>query len=164
MERLIQQEEIMASQKETLQKLGLWATPELAEKYKYRLSPDALLLSAPERADIETVANLVYCEGGFLDGAIKLYSKTLIPQFRSKPVGSLVVRALSSGIGKKEIPMQDVASRLPFICRLDLMRAKTENSEEPLFKIAEVEGDKTHGFGYLTIIDLFRQKFLGRND
>lgn len=166
MERLIteiQESEILSAQKKFLETVGLWSTPALSEKYKYRLSPDVLELTQKEKAELEEIAFLIYAPGGFIDGSIKLLAKTSSPQFRATKTGGAVWRALTAGIGKVEIPIQMIGEMRPFVCRLDLLKA-SQNGDGPFFQIAELEGDKTHGFGYLTIMDFFRKSFMNRSD
>lgn len=156
---------ILDAQSKFLERVGLWTTPDLKEKYAYRLSPDCLKLSNKEKKDLEEIANLIYAPGGFLDGSLKLFQKTLSPQFTGVATGGIVRRGLTAGIAKREIPIQEILSeQKPFIVRLDLVKLKRKNESDPSFQIVEVEGDKTHGFGYLSIMDYFREEFVGRKD
>lgn len=165
MERIfLSDEQIVAAQEEILRKGGLWSTPELKSKYAFRLSPDALEILSDERKDLEELSFLLYAPGGFFDGAMRLYQKSLDPRFTSTPVGSIVRRGLTNGIPKRELAIQGIFPEPPVLSRVDLIKTQNGDSSSKRFQIAEIEGDKTHGFGYLTLMDFFRREFMGSED
>lgn len=154
--------EILQSQAKFLRDIGLWRNSVLFEKYSYRLSPDALFITEEEKRQLDEIAALLYLSGGFFDGSLQIFNKTASLQFRSTRTGGTVARALTSGIKRSEIPLQNAfPSQKPFICRLDLVKTQRQ---EPAFQVVEIEGDKTHGFGFLSIMDYFREQYMGRRD
>lgn len=97
----------------------------------------------------------MYQDNGFLRGSIRLYIATANPKLSGFPVWGFLSRSLRIGIPKNEIDLQQLyPDQLPSVIRLDL----AERSDDPTFQIMEVEGDKTHAFGYSTIADLVRDK------
>ncbi len=127
------------------------------EKFAFRLSPDCLEFTEGQRAEMEEINDLMFGEGGFLKGSLKLFDRTLTdPRFTSTPVGSRVVRTLSVGIPKIERGIQRAfQSQIPAMVRIDLALTQKEGPDEPSLRIMEIEGDKTHAFGFVTMIDLF---------
>lgn len=155
---------MVAAQEFFLEQAGLWANPELKEKYLYRLSPDVHTMTKQEKIQLNEISHLIYAQGGFIDGAISLFEYVSNPKTQSTKTGGVLWRCLSSGIAKSELPYQSRTHKPPFVCRLDLMSVKNPGNLQPLFQIAEIEGDKTHGFGYLTMIDYFRSLFYNKAD
>lgn len=135
---------------------GIWNSPD-DEKYRYRLrlSPDLFPISPESLAELKTINELMYQDNGFLRGSVSLYTATANPKLSGFPVWGFLSRSLRTGIPKNEINLQQLYPNwLPSIIRLDL----AERSDNPLFQIMEVEGDKTHAFGYSTIADFVRDK------
>lgn len=153
-ERLLPSAELalMQSQAQTLEKLGLWAGSN-KDKFAFRLSPDSLELTRAQKDELEEINELIFGQGGFMQGALALFDKTFDPRFTSNPSGGKVARTLSLGTPKceKEI-LQTFRSQVPALVRLDLALTGAGNTS---FKILEVEGDKTHAFGYATMTDMF---------
>ncbi len=144
-----------ADQERLLVSLGLWATPDLRGKYSFRLSSEVLALSKAEQTELNTISDLIYSRGGFFDGAIRLFNQALNGN-------RAIYDILAAGLDKQELDLIDPVSLTPpFISRADLMRTA---DQKQLFQIAEIEGDKTHAFGYASILDLLRNQTMDRDD
>lgn len=153
--------QIIAAQERIIVESGLWSTTSLRQKYEFRLSPDALCLSASQRREMENICGFLYQKDGFFEGSMKLYRLSLDQRFASTHVGGTIKRALTAGIPKREIPFQGIVPDAPLFSRVDLMET---NDGKPAFMSAEIEGDKAHGFGYLTLVDSFKEMFFGVRD
>lgn len=145
--------EIVRTQDSLLEDTGFWDSPSARKKYAFRLSPDQLELSSDEKAELEELNALIYGENGVLKGAVRLFAKTRQQQFASRREFSKIGTTLKIGLPKNERGIQDTYPLdVPAIVRLDL--ARTNGSASTRFKIMELEGDKTHAFGYSTLIDM----------
>lgn len=143
---------IVKSQEEFLREVGLWTGEASRSKYGFRLSPDSLEITASQRMELTEINDLVYSEGGFLDGSMELFRQIFNPRFTSTKVGGRISRALRMGIPRQEGPIQrSFQTQIPAIAKLDLALA----CSGPAFRILEVEADQAHGFGYVTIADRF---------
>lgn len=128
---------------------GIWKTLEDEKcRYRLRLSPDTFPITPECLPELQTINDLIYADGGYLEGAISLYTAAVDPKLSGFPVWGLLHRSLGTGILKIENDLQLLKPKqLPAIVRLDL----AETLGSPSFQIMEVEGDKTHAFGYSTI-------------
>lgn len=138
------------AQAEFYERIGMWS-PFDAGKYDFRLSPDVLELTLVQKKELDEMAMLIYGEGGYLDGSVRLIKLTEDPKFTGTRVGGAIRKSLFFGIRKDEQALQLVDDVLPFISRLDLVLTDGSDADNTSFKIVEVEGDKTHAFGYVTM-------------
>lgn len=139
----------------------LWTSYDF-ERFKFRLSNEALVLSPEESAELKTINTLLMAQDGFVRGAVKLYEKTLNPKFAGKTVGGMIRKTLTSNVSSVDLAfINSNLDSLPFLVRLDLVKLRNERTGSPIFQIVEIEGDKTHAFGYVTFPKLTRNMFSG---
>jgi len=147
---------LVQSQARFLEEIGLWEAGSDKGRFAFRLSPDVLELNFEQKAELEEINDLMFSRGGFFDGANRLFDRTFDQRFISTNTGAKVLKTLRSGLPKAERELIKSGDRqMPAVCRLDLALAPDQDSE---FKILEVEGDKTHAFGYATIAELFARQ------
>lgn len=140
--------------------INLWNSFDF-NKFKFRLSSEKLVLSPMESKEIRLLSNLISAKDGFIQNAIKLYKMTLDPRFSGTILGGSIRKTLTTNISSVDLDFIDSdLDNAPFITRLDLVMAKNPMDGTPKFQIVEIEGDKTHAFGYVTFQKLIRNKFL----
>lgn len=138
--------------------INLWTSYDF-ERFKFRLSGEKYILSPNESAELQKISQLISGQKGFIKGAIKLYQKTLDPRFCGTVLGGSIKKTLTTNVSKTDINFINAdLENTPFITRLDLVKV-AEPGENPSFQIVEVEGDKTHAFGYATFPKLIRNIF-----
>lgn len=149
------------SQVSFLQQIGLWDTKEKQGRLSFRLSEDVLELGKKEQEEMIEICQLLFSPGGYLDGSINLFQWALSGQ-KDNAVKNEIADILSQGISRFESDIL-ISTRMsvPTIARLDLLLSVGAPTS---FQIVEIEGDKTHAFGYVSITDFFREKQLGRTD
>lgn len=151
---------LMQSQADFLRKCGLWHT----DRSQFRLSLDVLELSASESQELVEISNLVAGHNGLLENTVKLFRMTSNPQFASSHAGGAIRKALCMGISKAEMPLQTLRPLdIPFLTRLDLVAVDKEKDSDSAFQIVEIEGDKSHAFGYCTLPAFLRNLMLKSN-
>jgi hypothetical protein len=139
--------EFIQRQKSALEK-SIWK-PEMFPRYSFELSPDVPVFSAEQKVEIQWINHIIFSVNGYLHGAIKLYKDLKDNEkLRNDVTGRNIWKALNNGIGKHELRIQAQFNQLPIFARCDLMSVLPTGEHSPLFQIAEVEGDKTHGMGY----------------
>jgi len=140
--------EFIQKQKSDLER-SIW-TPEMFARYSFELSPDVPVFTAEQKAEIQWINHIIFsASGGYLHGSLKMYKDLKDSEkLRNDPTGRNIWKALNNGISKHELAIQGQFNQLPIFARCDLMSVLSTGKHSPLFQIAEVEGDKTHGMGY----------------
>lgn len=140
--------EFIQKQKDELVKT-IW-TPEMFPRYSFELSPDVPVFTAEQKAEIQWINHIIFsASGGYFHGALKMYMDLKKNEkLLNEPTGRNIWKALNNGISKHELAIQAQFNQLPIFARCDLMSVQPTSKYSPLFQIAEVEGDKTHGMGY----------------
>lgn len=138
---------------ELLESSGIWSSEEFKfKRYRLRLSPDLFPLTESAYQELARINRLMYQKGGFLEGMINVYEASSDPKLTGFPLWGLLYRVLRQGVPKSEKGILLNKDKItPAVIRIDLAE-----SSDSSFKIMEVEGDKTHAFGYSTIADIIR--------
>lgn len=144
--------------------INLWSTYDF-NRFKFRLSAERMVLSPQESTEIKLISSIVSAKNGFINGAIKLYKMTLDPRFSGTILGGSIRKTLTTNISNSDLAFINAdLENSPFITRLDLVKTKEFSGSTNQFQIVEVEGDKTHAFGYATFQKLIRNTFLFENN
>ena len=127
-----------------LRDVGYWPDEKTKQRYLYRLSPSALVVSPREREGLERLARTTYAAVGLLAGRLADIGAKKSPSSHDEGRLASLARRASRGLLLPEDGVRDI----PPVIKVDLVR-----DPEGGYGIAEVDVFNPRGLGFVALLE-----------